>query len=219
MGEVTEDMNAGKLKKTVLSSLAGAAVGAGSVTVLIWLAGDSLLDAMSPSRAILALVGLVYLLMTAMMAFGLVAPRAGAKLLNVDDAEELVDDQPKLIRSIFYMTVVGLALILLALARGPGFPEGVVAPGVGLGAVVALLLASLWSFGWMRYYDELDLQMGVEGGAWAFLIACGVLIPWAALDALGWGVSLTSIDVVTVLAVSLLLGCFVAIGKRGMMVR
>ncbi|WP_260581047.1 hypothetical protein [Sphingopyxis sp. PET50] len=45
-----------------------------------------------------------------------------------------------------------------------------------------------------------------------------VLVPWAAAAAFGWA-ALTAIDVIAVLAATLLLGSFVAIGKRGMMVR
>ena len=57
---------------------------------------------------------------------------------------------------------------------------------------------------------EFDRQLGLEGGSWAFLIACAILLPWAALDALGWNVSLSPIDVIAVLAASLIGGSFVA---------
>lgn len=211
--------NGRKWKKTAISTLIGAAFGAGGVSLMIWLAGDGLLQAMGPSRVALAGVGLIYLLMTAMIGFGLAAPRAGAKLLNVDDAEELADDRPKLLVSTLYMALAGLTLILIALARAPGFAGGVVAPGIALAALAILLLVSLLSYRWLRAYDEFDRQLGVEGGCWAFLIACAILLPWAALDALGWNVPLSAIDVISVLAASLIAGSFAAVGARGMMVR
>jgi hypothetical protein len=164
-------------------------------------------------------VGLVYLMIAAMICLGLAAPRAGATFLNVADAEELVDDRPKLFRSALFVIVAGLALLLLALARAPGFAEGVVAPGVAVVAIAILLLTSAATFPWMKYYDELDRQLGLEGGTWALLIACAIFFPWAALDAMGWSAPMTSIDVIAVLAASLIAGSFVVAGKRGMMVR
>lgn len=213
------DARAGTWKKTLLSMLGGAAFGGGSVALLLWLGGDDLLKAMGGSRLVLAAVGLTYLLIAAMIGFGLMSPRAGAKVLNVEDAEELIDERPKLLRSALYMAILGLALMLLAIARAPGFAEGVVPATVALAAVLLVLLVSLVSTLWMKVYDELDWQIGLEGGAWAFLLAAGVLLPWAALDALGWNPPLGSLDVVTVLAVSLVAGSFIAVGKRGMMVR
>lgn len=206
-------------KKTLLSALGGAAFGAASVSALIWLGGDELLKAMNGSRVALAAVGLFYVLISAMLGFGLVAPGAGAKVLNVADAEELIDERPKLLRSILLMLVFGLAFMLLALSRGPDFAEGPVSSAVGLAALVAVFLISVVSFRWMGLYDELDFQLGYEGSAWAFFIAAVILIPWAALDALGWNVTLQPLDVVTVMAVALVAGPFAVIAKRGMMVR
>ena len=219
MTNSTIDDRKRRWKKTAFSALAGAAFGAGSFSLLMWLAGEGLLVAMQPSRVALAGVGLVYLLTTVMIGFGLAAPRAGARLLNVGDAEELLDDRPKLLRSALYMGWAGVTLMLVALARSPGFAAGPVAPGVALAALAVLLVGSVASFRWLRVYDEFDRQLGLEGGSWAFLIACAILLPWAALDALGWNASLSPIDVIAVLAASLIGGSFVAVGKRGMMVR
>lgn len=206
-------------KKTLLSALYGAIFGGAFVTALMGAGGRDVLRAMDGSRTALTAIGLVYLLIGVMIGLGLMVPRAGAKVLNVEDAEELVDARPKLLRSTLYMAVLGLALMLLAVARGPGFAEGLVPPFVALAAVALLLLLSLaWVF-WMGGYDELDRQMGTEGAAWAFLLAAGVLFPWAALDAVGWNLPLRSFDVLTVLAVSLLGGSFIAVGKRGMLMR
>ena len=110
-------------------------------------------------------------------------------------------------------------LILLAAARAPGLVEGLVPPFVALAAVLLLFLLSFASVFWMGVYDELDRQMGTEGAAWAFLLAAGVLFPWAALDALGWNLRLRPFDVLTVLAVALLAGSFLAVGRRGMLMR
>lgn len=218
MSEATTKTKPG-WKKTLLSALYGAIFGGAFVTALMGAGGADLLRAMDGSRAALAAIGLVYLLIGVMIGLGLMAPRAGAKVLNVEDAEELVDERPKLFRSTLYMAVLGLALILLAAARAPGLVEGLVPPFVALAAVLLLFLLSFASVFWMGVYDELDRQMGTEGAAWAFLLAAGVLFPWAALDALGWNLRLRPFDVLTVLAVALLAGSFLAVGRRGMLMR
>lgn len=208
-----------KWKKAGVSALIGAAAGAGAVSLAMWAAGDGLLTAMGPSRIVLGGIGLVFVLIAAMIGFGLAAPRAGAKVLNVGDAEELVDDRPKLLSSALYMGWIGVTLVLLAIARTPDFTGGIVAPGVALAALAILIVVSLLSYYWMRSYDEFDRQLGLEGASWAFLIAAAILLPWAAFDALGWNAPLGSLDVIAVLAVSLIAGSFVAVAKRGMMVR
>jgi hypothetical protein len=219
MSAAMTDERKRKWKKAGVSSLIGAAVGAGTVSLALWAAGEGLLAAMGPSRIVLGGIGLVFVLVGAMVGFGLAAPRAGAKLLNVGDAEELVEDRPKLLSSALYMGWIGVTLLLLALARTPDFAAGIVAPGVALAALAVLMVVSLLSYTWMRSYDEFDRQLGLEGASWAFLIAAGVLLPWAAFDALGWNAPLASLDVIAVLAISLIAGSFVAVARRGMMVR
>ena len=88
-------------------------------------------------------------------------------------------------------------------------------------AALMLLLGgsalSIWL--WKDRFDELSPQLGLEGAAWAFYLRWTDLTLWAAADYLGLGVTLTPVDVVTIPAAMLLLGSFVAIGRRGMMVR
>ncbi|WP_260581048.1 hypothetical protein [Sphingopyxis sp. PET50] len=152
-----------KLRKTLLSSLVGAIVGAGCVAGLFWLAGQDLLDAMGLSRIVLAAIGVIYLLMTAMIGFGLAAPRAGAKLLNVADAEELVEERANLGMSAAFTAALGLTLMLVALARAPGFAAGIVPGGVAMAAVLLLFAAATLTWRWQKRYDELSQQLGLEG--------------------------------------------------------
>ncbi|WP_144037929.1 hypothetical protein [Sphingopyxis sp. KK2] len=207
-------------RKTALSTIVGGLVGAGAMAAMLSLAGTALLDAMGPSRVALAAVGLIYLLIAAMVGFGVAAPRAGAKVLNVADAEELRDDRANLLFSTIVMALLGATLLLLALARGPGFAAGVVSAGVAF-ATLALMLAggALASWLWRDRFDELGRQLGLEGASWSFYVSWIVLTVWGAADFLGLGATLTAIDAVTVSAAALLLGSFVAIGRRGMMVR
>lgn len=207
-------------KRSAMRMLVGAFIGGAAMAAVLAVAGSDLLDAMGPSRLALGAVGVVYALMAALVGFGLAAPRAGAALLNVGDADELRDERRGMIRSTVTMAAIGLVLILLALARGPGFAAGPVPPGVAMGLLlVAFSGGAIASWRWRNDFDELNHQLGLEGCFWAFCLSWALLTLWAAADFLGWGVTLMPIDVVTTLSAMMLIGAFVAIGRRGMMTR
>ena len=219
MNSMTEDKPA-KWKRTGMQMLVGALVGGGVMAAVLAAAGSDLLDAMGPSRVALGAVGLVYALMAALVGFGLAAPRAGAKLLNVADAEELREERRGMMRSTVTMAALGAALVLLALARGPCFAAGVVPADVAMGVLLIVFAAGVVaSWRWRNDFDELNHQLGLEGCFWAFCLSWVLLTLWGAADFLGWGAVLTPIDVVTTLSAMMLLGAFVAIGRRGMMTR
>lgn len=219
MKAMTQD-KAATLKRSAVKMLAGALVGGGCMAAVLGLAGADLLDAMGPSRVSLAAIGLVYLLMAALVGVGVAAPRAGAQLLNVADADELREERSGMLRSVATMAVLGATLILLALARTADFAAGLVPAGLALAALLATFAGgAIASWRWRGQYDELNRQLGLEGCFWAFCLSWVVLTLWAAADVLGYGARLTPIDVVTTLAAMMLLGSFVAIGRRGMMVR
>ena len=219
MSTMTHD-KAVNWKRSAMRMLVGAFIGGAAMAAVLAVAGSDLLDAMGPSRLALGAVGVVYALMAALVGFGLAAPRAGAALLNVGDADELRDERRGMIRSTVTMAAIGLVLVLLALARGPGFAAGPVPPGVAMGLLlIAFSGGAIASWRWRNDFDELNHQLGLEGCFWAFCLSWALLTIWAAADFLGWGVTLTPIDVVSTLAAMMLLGAFVAIGRRGMMTR
>ena len=219
MSAMTEDKVA-RWKRSAVRMLIGALVGAGAMSAMLGAAGSELLDAMGPSRVALGAVGLVYALMAALVGFGLAAPRAGATLLNVADADELREERGGMLLSVLVMGALALAFIMLALARGPGFDTGPVSATAAMAVLLIVFVGGTFaSWRWQGAYDELNRQLGLEGCAWAFGLSWLLLTLWAAADFLGWGVSLTPIDVVTTLAAMMLLGAFVAIGRRGMMSR
>lgn len=207
-------------KKTVVKLLAGGAIGAAVAAATLGVAGSALLEAMGPSRVALGAVGLVYVMMAALVGFGLAAPRAGAHLLNVGDADELHDERAGMMTSVVTMGAIGTVLMVLAVARAPGFDAGLIPAGAAMGALMAALVGGVVaSWAWRNRYDELNRQLGLEGCFWAFCLSWVLLTLWAAADFLGLGFALTPIDVVTTLAAMMLLGSFVAIWRRGMMSR
>lgn len=209
-----------KWKRPALQALGGALAGGGAMSAVLAVTGLDFLEAMGPSRVALASVGLIYAMMAAFVGFGLAAPRVGAAMLNVADAEELREERRTMAQSMLICGGFGLTLILLAIARSPDFPTGAVSGGLAMAALAVLLIGSAilsWR-GWGRF-DELSRQLGLEGCMWGFCLSWMILTPWAAADFLGWGLRLTPIDVVTTLSAMILLGAFVAIGRRGMMTR
>ena len=217
----TQASKAARWRKMAMQGVIGAVVGAGGmIAVLALVEGQGGLD-WAPSAIILLGVGFIYALMGLFVGIGTAAPRLlGQRLLNVGDAEELREELRGMLLSAGTMGVLGLVLILLAVARTPGFAAGLVPAGVAMGALVAASVGgAVASWAWRDRFDELNWQLGLEGCFWAFCLSWALLTLWAAADFLGFGIALTPIDVVTTLAAMMLLGSFVAIGKRGMMVR
>ena len=219
MSAMTQDKVA-TWKRSGVRMLVGALVGAGAMSAVVAAAGSDLLDAMGPSRVALGAVGLVYGLMAALVGFGLAAPRAGATLLNVADADELREERRGMLMSVLVMGALAFAFIMLALARGPGFAAGPVSATAAMAVLLIVFVGGAFaSWRWQGAYDELNRQLGLEGCAWAFGLSWLLLTLWAAADFLGFGMTLTAIDVVTTLAAMMLVGAVVAIGRRGMMTR
>ncbi|MBL0916096.1 MAG: hypothetical protein IBJ13_11475 [Sphingopyxis sp.] len=218
MNAMTQD-KASKWKTSAMKMLVGGLVGAAVAAGALELAGSALLDAMGPSRVALAGVGVIYALIAAMVGFGVAAPQAGARLLNVGDADELREERAGMLLSVVTMGAIGLVLVLLALASGPGFAGPVPARLAFASLVLAVAGGLVASWVWRDRYDELNRQLGLEGCLWAFCLSWVLLTLWGAADFLGFGLALTAIDVVTTLAAMMLLGSFVAVGRRGMMSR
>lgn len=219
MTVMTQD-NTTKWKQSLIRMFAGGVVGMAAAAAMLGLMGGGLIDAMGPSRVALAAVGLIYCLMAALVGFGLAAPRAGAQLLNVADADELREERSGMLLSVVIMGGIGIVLILLALARTPDFAAGLI-PAAGAMAVLVLVIAGgvIASWRWRGRFDELNWQLALEGCLWSFTLSWVGLTIWAAADFLGFGLVLTPIDVVTALSALMLAGCFLAIGRRGMLQR
>ena len=219
MNDVTMKSDSAKIRKIGVQFVLGALIGGGSAALLLF-AGRGMLDDMGASRIVLAGVGFIYILIGAMVGFGAMMPSAGAKLLNVEDAEELRDQRGMLSLSLVVMLAIGGSLMVIALAQAPGRPGGVIDPVWAFGLLVAAI-AGTSLLGWLAdaRYDELDKQLSIEGTAYGFGFSLLVLVPWGAAAHLGLGVRLLPIDMISTLAAMFLFGIFWAVGRRGMMVR
>ena len=203
-----------KWKKTLFATALGGVGGfLGALTLSRFgFAGD--LGTLGRSQEIAALVGLVYALTGLAIGIGLILPKAGATYLNVEDAEELTEQRGMLACSALAMLMLGVALIVAALAE----PGGIVPPGVVVAVfATAGVLATVLGVLSHRRQDELMRSMGRESAALAFYLLALVGGVWALSGHLGYTAPPASLDWLTMTWGLMLLAAFIVIGRHGMM--
>lgn len=211
--ETSQSLQAARMRKLALSMIGGAALGGAVVAFgLVPLLKTRLLT--DPGAIAAAGVGLIYVLMGLIVGLGALFPGAGAKVLNVPDREELEDQRAMLLGGAFCYLAFGAALILLALA-GPGGPVPASLALAGLAGSFALSCLITW-LQWDKY-DELSRQVSLESGSIGFLIVLPILTLWGAANHLGFVASFSPLAVIAVLALAVVLGAFIAAGRRSLL--
>ena len=181
---------------------------------MLTLIDSGLLGELDASREIAALVGLIYLLTAGAVGFGIVAPKSGAHVLNVEDAEELREMRPMLVWSCLGTFALALLLILAALA-GPAMP---IAPVPAL-AIIAVLFAFAWyaSHRQRAHTDELMRAVSSDATSLAFYLVVLLGGGWSLLTHLGLvEATLAPLDWLSLFAGLLLVASFAITVKRGM---
>lgn len=199
----------------ILRAVLGAVFGLAVTAPFLAYAGPAL--ALGGSGAIaLSGVAIIYAMMGLTVGLGTLMPRGGAKVLNVGGPDDLVDQRAVLLGSAAGSLVIGGALMLLALAG----PAGVIPAGLALSALAfSMVLTALIGVLQWRQYDELMRALSSEGGAIAFMLSLAVLGGWAALAHLGRAVPLEPLWVLALTALFLLVGSFIAAGRRGLLIK
>ena len=198
-------------KKMLISALFGAVAGFFGVTLLFrWTdaanAGDS--------SAILSGVGLAYLAMALFVGIGTLMPRAGSKVLNVEDSEELVESRRSLLVSSLANGVLGLMMIVLANSGADGSVSVEIAV---TSVIVALAVAGFLTVKSWKFQDELMRQVSLEGASVAGALVVVTLLIWSAFAMNGIGPAFDAKLVVALVMGMILAGAFVAAGARGML--
>lgn len=192
-------------------AVAGYAVGFLFADQIDRIVGGSSAD---PSRGVALAVALVYAVSALVVLAGVIAPRAGAHFLNVEDAVELMEQRRQLALSAWAMLAIALLLGLLAFAA----PAGPLAAEVVLaGCLVSLGALILLSQRVARLADEFTQALSRDAAVWGFYLLSGAGGLWAIAGHLGFLRGPVALDWVTGGAAALLLGAMIAVGRRGLL--
>lgn len=201
-----------KTRKMLLQALAGGVVGFLSAYFLLPALS---LDSMAGDAVILAGIGLIYAMMGLLVAIGLIAPNSfGAKMLNVEDAEELREQKRILTGSSISMIAIGASFIILVMS-GPGgtFPAIAGFAAICASLVVTLLIAVRdW-----KLYDELMRQVTLEASYLTFGILCLAAWIWCAAAWVEMLSAPTPLAILSMISGGYLLAVFIVSAKRGML--
>ena len=169
-----------------------------------------------PGSAALAGFGLIYGLMGLFVGIGVAVPALGAKVLNVGGREDIEDQRAQMMGGAVSCLALGIGMILLALAK----PGGAVPGAVGAAAFgFALLLTAVITLLQWRGYDELWRNMSLESAAWGGTLIAMTLLVWGALALIGRAVLPDPAGLVALVMGLQLLGTFIAIGRRGLLIQ
>lgn len=163
---------------------------------------------------IAVLVAVIYILVSVTVLAGSASPAIGARILNVEDADEVREMQSQFVSAGLAMLLWGVALLGLALAA----PVGPLAAPVALTLGAGGLAIGLWfAFRSYREADELMLAMNLEAGAITYGLVLVVLGGWGMLAHLGYVAPPQPLDLLTACYVLVLVATFIAVGRRGML--
>lgn len=216
MNTATQDISspARKGRKLALMLGGGAVAGFLGATGVLTLIDSGVLGSLDPSREIALLVSLLYGFMGLLVCFGAMSPRLGARMLNVQDADELREMKQSLLASGIASLAFGAVLAVLALTG----TDRVLAPPVA--AVVAgtvFVVGALASARSIKYADELMRAVSRQSAAAAYYLTVLFVGGWAALSILGVMPALQMIDVLTLLWVIMLIAAVGVCAKRGLL--
>ena len=213
---VAASAGAPKTRKMLLQMGVGAIAGAGVTFGLLTMIGKSGFDHDDPSRVVALITGLVFALTGLAVGLGVLAPRGGAHLLNVEDAEELREQRGPLWRGAVVMLLIGAIMLALALVRVEG-SQGVLSPGVAAGiAAVSFAVVAVLSFAARHDHDELMRSVSREAMTVAMYAATVVLGVWGAAAHLGYAEWITPLGAVSTLLLLQLGAIIVVSAQRGL---
>ena len=209
-------MDGAKVRKLIVQLVAGAVTGA-AVTFFFLNSAENVADFEDPARLSAVAAGIIYILMGGIVAIGAMAPGAGAKFLNVEDAAEIVEERGKLWPSALVCILAGVMLLALALTPGgdlPGVVSRNVAAYIAAASFAALIAVSLWMRGRI---DEFNRSLGTESAAMALYLSFLLFGGWGALAHLGYVEWIAPLGVLAGFALLQLAAMFWVVGRRGLL--
>jgi hypothetical protein len=213
---MTSTVEKSKMRTSLRRFGAGALVGAAGAALFLGFAGGRYIDLADPVAMLTAGTGLVYALMGLAVGFGILAPRTGARFLNVEDADELRDERPKLQVGAATCVLIGIFFLVLALS----------ASGQALNAFAVLLIGAACLVGTViltmigrARTDELTRQINFEASSFTLNTAFVVLAAWAALAQLGYVEWVSPLVLISSLAMLQLVSIMATSAAKGLLVR
>ena len=213
---MTQTVTRPNWKKFFIQMLVGAVIG--GVSAMLVLRAWKSAGPLEPAQLIAIVAGLIYGLMGLMVGFGAISPRAGARVLNVEDVDDLRAQRTVLALSSAACVAIGLLFLILAAVpagrAGALFSRewAAVLVGICLAAVIALAMLT------NRMVDELTRHISMESAALTMQASFIVFGSWAALAHLGFVAWIAPLALVAGMALLQLLAIFWVSGKRGLLV-
>jgi hypothetical protein len=204
-----------KWRKVVFQAVVGMICGAAGMSGLLWLLDGQAVRTPDASVIVAAGVGLIYFITGLFVGAGALMPGLGARLLNVADREELIEQRAMLGGSAVAMTLLGAVLVALA-ASHPSV--AIVPPMTAFWAfVAAMAVSTVISARMWPSYDELWRALVRESSAMFAYLVFAVLALWGAAAAVGLIAGPGPLDLLSLAFGGFLLASFIAVGQRGMM--
>jgi len=212
---VSEVAETKKMRRLIGQMLGGAIMGAVAVGTFIAFVGKPHMDLDDPAIMLTIVAGISYVLIGLIVAAGLASPKAGAHFLNVEDAEEIREESPKLLPAAAVFLLTGLFLLLLGTyATGAALLNR----EASLAAIVACL-GGIIAAGWIsaKRIDELTRRLGQETASATLQATMLLLCVWGTLSHLGYVAWMGPLALLSSVALIQLLASFVIVGKKGML--
>ena len=210
-------LGASKIRKMALQMVAGAIVGAAVTFAVLTFVGKSRFDLGDPARVIALCVGLVFALIGLCVALGVLAPKPGAHLLNVEDEEELREQRGQLGRAALVMLALGGAVLVLSLARVGGSPGLFSTQVAAMAAAACVVVAGVVGFAGRNDQDELMRSVSREAMTWAMYALTLLLGFWGAAAHLGFARWIGPLGLINALLIVQLVAIFAVSAKRGLL--
>jgi hypothetical protein len=210
-------LGAAKVRKMALQMVGGAVVGGVATFGLLSFVGKSRFDLDDPARLVALAVGLVFALIGLFVALGVLAPKPGAHLLNVENEEELREQRGQLGRAALVILLLGGAVLALALARTGGSPGMFSAATAAAIAAISVVVVAIFSFVGRDDHDELMKSVSREAMTWAMYGVTGLLGVWGAAAHLGFARWISPLGAINALLIVQLAAIFLVSAKRGLL--
>ena len=215
--EATAPAGGSKTRKTLIRMGIGAIAGASVTYAVLAMVEKSGFDMDDPARLAALGAGIIFALMGVIVGLGTLAPRSGAHLLNVEDADELREQRRPLSRGSLVMLLIGGAMIAVSLAAVGGGAGMLSREAAAIAVVAAIVGVAGLSIVGKGENDELVQAVGTEAAAAAMYVVLTIFGLWAALAHLGYLAWIEPLGMLAALLVVQLVAAFWVCGLRGLL--